>query len=325
MGLEIVIPEAVATSVRENTRRFLDSIFDMDPTTGSPRKRPGAASIVAIMERSGAILGAGIAAWFEQHHIEEPILLHLSHMGYELERVCPFWNPLMPWFVEEADYLEAQQTLRALAASDHPFAGQVRKLSQALSRLPAGEHEIRVVDDYVHDGVVSEWILPAAIRIAAEQAGYTPDEIDIRTVSLEEMIQYHFFDEGERVNDFAVTPPDQPGREMTRRRLIYDPYRVITLAAAGRWIDEIVAASFGSNLSVDIINQFNLVMRGTSDYDETPAYAQVAALLPPWHDPRKKVAAFLEAKGVPPSQQDAYLLSLRTRITDKILALTRIP
>lgn len=115
-------------------------------------------------------------------------------MGYELERVCNFWNPFLPWFVEEADYQEAQQTLRTLAASDHPFAEQVRKLSQALSQLRAGEHEIRGVDDYVHDGVGSEWILPAAVRIAAEQAGYTPDEIDIRTVSLEEMIQYHFFD-----------------------------------------------------------------------------------------------------------------------------------
>jgi hypothetical protein len=76
--------------------------------------------------------------------------------------------------MDTPEYLEAQQTMRALAASDHLFAGQVRKLALALSRLPVGEHELRVVDDYVHDGVVSEWILPVVVRVVVDKGEILP-------------------------------------------------------------------------------------------------------------------------------------------------------
>jgi hypothetical protein len=324
MEPEITIPESVAVQIRENMRRFIDSIFELDPETALPRKRPGAASIVAIMERSGAITGAGITAWFERYQITDPELIHLSYMGNELEQVCTFWNPDIPWWVEESDHLDAQQTLRELAASDHPFAHEVRRLSEAFSRLPDGLHEIRVIDDYVHDGVASEWILPAAIRVAAEQAGYLPDEIDIRLAALEDMIQYHFFDDDERVNDFSVAPPVPPEVSATRRRIIYDPYRLITMAQRGNWLNEVVMATFGPDLDRDVVGQFNLVMRGASDYDGTPAHAQVSAILPPRYDPRQKAIALLEAKGVPAAQVSDYVSSLRARLTEKILALTAI-
>ena len=179
---EVKLPQEVAHAIQTNTRQYLASVFGADPATGQPVKRPGAASIVIVLERSGAVAAAGITDYFQRHQIQDPRLIVLSYLGHELEQFCGYiLHPHVPQDTEQAEIDEFKSILRALVHKQtHPITTQVTCLANLIAQLPDGDHEIQVIDDYMARGGVNEVIMPTVVELAALQAGLPAAQLRVR-------------------------------------------------------------------------------------------------------------------------------------------------
>ncbi len=339
-GLRINIPEAVARTLTDNTHKYLASIFTTDPKTSKPIKRPGAPSIVVVLERSGAIAAAGITDFFGRHLIRDPQLIHLSHLGHELEELCGhIFYPELPDMTDQEFIDDFQRRFRDLASNDaSPTSIQIRRLSQLIAQLSLGDHEIQVVDDFVDQGGVNEVIMPTVVELAGKQAGLSDGHMNITRPTADELVYRRLIEEEPHHNRFdrPSPPTSTDGKTIT-----FSPeHSIAMLPSDPLWIDQVVEASFGPGLTIYQAGYLNESLRGESDFEASPditpsevaigrgintrGFNNQTDQLPFRANPYREVVQLLTERGLSKDEVDDYLSSLRNRLADQIIKLTTV-
>lgn len=335
-GPQIKFPQHLHQELIQTTTNFLDTLVDWDPQKQRYTKRAGAPSVVAVMDRSGTQAASGILAWADKQKVPGIEFVTLSHIGHELEAECG--PPYFEDFPEETDqphHNNFRKTFRRLAHTRrHPVHAEVGKLADKLKPLTTGQHEVRIFDDVIEFGMITEIIGPELVKLAAHKAGFQPNQLNIHFPLTRDLVQAHFIEELPHRNDFS---PFNCAAIRPVQRITYYPHRSIAMFPhLHHWQTEVVDATFGSGLTIMQRGYLNERLRGPSDLPATINTRDIAFsrgiagrdIIPPQvvrtftENPIQTVGTLLKHQGVHPHQVADYLDSLPRQLTKTITQIT---